>query len=48
VAAILASIVLRARNRVYRRLEVLESRDDDGDGVPDCFEVADVDQAERG
>ena len=47
-AAILASIVLRTRNRVYRRLEILESRDDDGDGVPDCFEVTDVEQGERG
>ena len=39
VSAVLASVVLRARNRVYRRLWELESRDDDGDGIPDCFEV---------
>ena len=37
LAAALATVVLRARNRVYRRLEQLETRDDDGDGVPDCY-----------
>jgi NhaA family Na+:H+ antiporter len=41
-SAVLASIVLRTRNRVYRRVAELESRDDDGDGVPDCFEVSGV------
>ena len=34
LAAVLAAVVLRTRNRVYRRLETLESRDE-GDGVPD-------------
>ena len=37
-AATLATVVLRIRNRVYRRIEELESRDDDGDGVPDVFQ----------
>jgi NhaA family Na+:H+ antiporter len=46
-AAALATVVLRARNRVYRRLSELESRDDDGDGVPDCFEVSDVEPGRR-
>jgi NhaA family Na+:H+ antiporter len=41
-AAVLATVVLRARNRVYRRLAELESRDDDGNGIPDCFDVSDV------
>ena len=41
-AALLATVVLRARNRVYRRLAELETRDDDGNGVPDCFEVTDT------
>jgi NhaA family Na+:H+ antiporter len=41
-SAVLATIVLRTRNRVYRRLADLESRDDDGDGVPDVFEVSGV------
>jgi NhaA family Na+:H+ antiporter len=31
-------VVLRTRNRVYRRIEQAESRDEDGDGVPDCFQ----------
>ena len=39
IAAALASVVLRTRNRVYRRLAEEESLDLDGDGVPDCFEV---------
>jgi NhaA family Na+:H+ antiporter len=39
VSALLATIVLRTRNRVYRRLWELESRDDDGNGIPDCFEL---------
>jgi NhaA family Na+:H+ antiporter len=37
-AAALAAVVLKARNRHYRRLEEMEARDDDGDGVPDVFE----------
>ncbi|GAA4122157.1 Na+/H+ antiporter NhaA [Nocardioides fonticola] len=39
LAALLATVVLRLRNRVYRRLCDLESVDDDGDGVPDVFQV---------
>jgi NhaA family Na+:H+ antiporter len=46
-AAALATVVLRARNRVYRRLAELETRDDDGNGVPDCFEVTDVEPGQR-
>ncbi|WP_246572961.1 Na+/H+ antiporter NhaA [Kineosporia corallincola] len=38
LAAVLASIVLRLRNRTYRRLDELERADADGDGVPDVFE----------
>jgi len=37
-AAVLAAVVLRLRNRVYRRIALEEQRDEDGDGVPDCFE----------
>ncbi|NKX90347.1 Na+/H+ antiporter NhaA [Nocardia coubleae] len=37
-AAVLATIVLRARNRVYRTLAEAESRDEDGDGVPDVYQ----------
>jgi NhaA family Na+:H+ antiporter len=33
-----AAVVLRRRNAVYRRIELTETEDLDGDGVPDCFE----------
>jgi NhaA family Na+:H+ antiporter len=36
----LAAVVLRARNRRYRLVQVEEQRDDDGDGVPDVFNRA--------
>ncbi len=32
-----AAIVLRARNRVYRRIEELETADPDHDGIPDIY-----------
>ncbi|MCW2865857.1 MAG: nhaA, partial [Marmoricola sp.] len=38
LAALLASVVLRARNRTYRRICEDEERDDDGDGVPDVHQ----------
>ena len=37
IAAALAAVVLHRRNRVYRQIELDESRDDDSDGVPDAF-----------
>ncbi len=37
-AASMAAVVLRLRNRAYRRIAELESRDDDADGIPDVFE----------
>jgi NhaA family Na+:H+ antiporter len=39
-AALLAAVVLRARNRRYRLVQLEEQRDDDGDGVPDVFNRA--------
>ena len=39
LSAVLAAVVLRRRNTVYRRLEAEETLDTDGDGVPDCFEA---------
>ncbi|NYJ04938.1 Na+/H+ antiporter NhaA [Petropleomorpha daqingensis] len=36
-AALLAAVLLRLRNRRYRRLAALEQVDADGDGVPDVF-----------
>lgn len=41
LAAALATVVLRRRNRVYRRLTELEERDDDLDGVPDVYQRPD-------
>ncbi|KHL10367.1 NhaA family Na+:H+ antiporter [Mumia flava] len=38
LAAILAAIVLRARNRVYRRIHVQETEDLDESGIPDIYE----------
>jgi NhaA family Na+:H+ antiporter len=37
-AALLAAVLLRLRNRVYRRLEVAEQADTDRDGVPDVYQ----------
>ena len=37
-AVFLASIVLRARNRVYKKLSDLETVDEDLDGIPDVFQ----------
>ncbi|MFJ6455140.1 Na+/H+ antiporter NhaA [Paenarthrobacter sp. NPDC091669] len=37
ISALLAAVVLRARNRRYRQVQADEERDDDGDGVPDIF-----------
>ena len=38
VASVLASILLRTRDRAHRRLGTLERTDADADGVPDVFE----------
>ena len=38
LSALLASVLLRIRNQVYRRIAELESRDDDDDGIPDVYE----------
>jgi NhaA family Na+:H+ antiporter len=38
LAAVLAAILLRARNLVYRRLEEEDTRDSDGDGIPDVYQ----------
>lgn len=39
-SALLATVVLRIRNKHYRQLAELESRDDDGDGIPDVYQQA--------
>jgi len=38
IAALLASVVLRVRNAHYRALCAEEERDDDNDGIPDCYQ----------
>jgi len=38
VAAALAAVVLRMRNRRYRQLHVLETTDEDQDGIPDRYQ----------
>ncbi|GAW50300.1 MULTISPECIES: Na+/H+ antiporter NhaA [unclassified Nocardioides] len=42
-ATVLATVVLRGRNRVYRRICELEERDADADGVPDVYQRGDSD-----
>ena len=42
LAALLAAVLLRARNRVYRRLCEAEEQDSDHDGTPDVYETAEV------
>ncbi|MFC4000294.1 Na+/H+ antiporter NhaA [Prauserella oleivorans] len=38
VSAVLATVILRLRNRVYRRIHEEETRDEDRDGIPDVYE----------
>ena len=46
LAAALATVVLRVRNRVYRRIAEEEQRDTDRDGIPDVYQHGDA-SAER-
>jgi Na+:H+ antiporter, NhaA family len=41
IASVLASVILRGRNRVYRSIEATESVDTDADGVPDVYQRPD-------
>jgi NhaA family Na+:H+ antiporter len=41
LAAVLAGVILRARSRIYRRIEAAEAVDSDADGVPDAYESQD-------
>jgi NhaA family Na+:H+ antiporter len=38
LAAVLATVVLRVRSRVYRRMAEEEQRDTDHDGIPDVYQ----------
>jgi NhaA family Na+:H+ antiporter len=40
-AALVAAVLLRSRNRTYRRLYEAESRDGDADGIPDVYQQGD-------
>jgi Na+:H+ antiporter, NhaA family len=40
-SAVLAAVVLRARNRVYRRIEAEETEDLDQDSIPDVYQRGD-------
>jgi NhaA family Na+:H+ antiporter len=40
-AALVAAVLLRSRNRTYRRLHEAESRDGDADGIPDVYQQGD-------
>jgi Na+:H+ antiporter, NhaA family len=37
-AALLAAVVLRLRDRRYRRIAEEETRDEDRDGIPDVYQ----------
>jgi Na+:H+ antiporter, NhaA family len=47
LAAALAALVLRSRNRAYRQIEAEETVDADDDGVPDVFEAGGSQEAPR-
>lgn len=47
VSALLATVVLRSRNRVYKRLSEDEQRDSDMDGIPDVYQAGSGDQDDR-
>ena len=38
ISSLLASVVLRSRNRHHRKTAEFEARDDDGDGIPDVYQ----------
>ena len=42
-AALLAAVLLRLRNRRYRRIHETELRDEDHDGVPDVYQQPSAD-----
>ena len=42
VAAVLAGVAIRARNRHYSEVFARESADEDGDGIPDVYESPDA------
>lgn len=47
LAAAVAAVILRSRNRTYRDLAVLEARDSDADGIPDVCDETTQTQARQ-
>lgn len=47
LAAAVAAVILRSRNRTYRDLAVLEARDSDADGIPDVYDETTQTQARQ-
>jgi NhaA family Na+:H+ antiporter len=41
IAALLAGVAIRARNRHYSEVYARESEDEDGDGIPDVYQSPD-------
>lgn len=39
VGSLLAALILRLRNRTYRRICAEEARDSDADGTPDVYQI---------
>jgi NhaA family Na+:H+ antiporter len=39
LAAALAAVIFRSRNRAYRGLAAIEERDSDADGIPDVYDA---------
>jgi NhaA family Na+:H+ antiporter len=37
-AALLAGVLVKSRDRTYRRIEAAVTADEDGDGVPDVYQ----------
>ena len=42
IAALLAGVAIRARNRHYSEVYARESADEDGDGIPDVYQSPDA------
>ena len=38
IAASLAALILRSRNKAYRAIHIEETRDDNHDGIPDVYQ----------
>jgi NhaA family Na+:H+ antiporter len=47
LAALLAAVILRLRNRTYRRLQEVDERDADRDGTPDAYQRGGTGQDQR-